>query len=156
MAESSTQSIVVDAPVSRVADVICDFARYPEWTGAVRSAEVLAEHTDGYASRVRFELDAGPVRDEYVLAYRYAEDLSRIEWELVEPSLMQKAQTGSYDLADNGDGTCAVTYTLEVELSIPMLGMFRRKAERVIMDTALKELKRRVEAGGADTEEGGG
>jgi hypothetical protein len=35
---------------------------------------------------------------------------------------------------------------LEVELSIGMLGMFRRKAERMIMDTALKELKRRVES----------
>ena len=149
MAESSTQSIVVDAPVPQVAEVICDFARYPEWTGAVRSAQVLEEYEDGYASQVRFVLDAGPVRDEYTLAYEYAEDLSRIEWRLVEPSMMQKAQTGSYDLADNGDGTCTVTYTLEVELSIPMLGMFRRKAERVIMDTALKELKRRVESGAA-------
>jgi uncharacterized membrane protein len=149
MAESSTQSIVVDAPVPQVAEVICDFARYPEWTGAVRSAQVLEEYEDGYARQVRFVLDAGPVRDEYVLAYEYADDLSRIEWHLVEPSIMQKAQTGSYDLADNGDGTCTVTYTLEVELSIPMLGMFRRKAERVIMDTALKELKRRVESGEA-------
>jgi hypothetical protein len=36
-----------------------------------------------------------------------------------------------------------------VELSIGMLGMFRRKAEKMIMDTALKELKRRVESLGA-------
>jgi hypothetical protein len=28
---------------------------------------------------------------------------------------------------------------------VPMLGVLRRKAEKVIMDTALKELKRRVE-----------
>jgi hypothetical protein len=27
-----------------------------------------------------------------------------------------------------------------------MLGLLKRKAERVVMDTALKELKRRVEA----------
>ena len=39
-----------------------------------------------------------------------------------------------------------MTYTLEVELSIGMLGMFRRKAEKMIMDTALKQLKRRVES----------
>jgi ribosome-associated toxin RatA of RatAB toxin-antitoxin module len=155
MAESSTQSIVVGAPVAQVAEVICDFARYPEWTGAVRSAEVLQEYEDGYASQVRFVLDAGPVRDEYVLAYDYAEDLSRIEWRLVVPSAMQRAQTGSYDIADNGDGTCMVTYTLEVELSIPMLGMFRRKAEKIIMDTALKELKRRVESQPAGPEGGG-
>jgi hypothetical protein len=29
-----------------------------------------------------------------------------------------------------------------------MIGMLRRKAEKVIIDTALKGLKRRVEAGG--------
>jgi hypothetical protein len=39
-----------------------------------------------------------------------------------------------------------VTYRLSVDLNIPMLGMFKRKAEKVIMDTALKGLKKRVEA----------
>lgn len=153
MADSSTQSIVIDADVAMVAEVICDFARYPEWTGAVRETEVLEWYEDGYASQVRFVLEAGPLRDEYTLAYEYAEDLSRIEWTLVSPSAVQKAQTGSYDIADNGDGTSTVTYTLEVELSIAMLGMFRRKAEKIIMDTALKELKRRVESGASRGDE---
>jgi hypothetical protein len=62
---------------------------------------------------------------------------------------MQKAQDGSYDIVDNGDGSVTVTYTLSVDLAIGMLGMFKRKAEKVIMDTALTELKRRVEALGA-------
>jgi ribosome-associated toxin RatA of RatAB toxin-antitoxin module len=146
MVDSSTQSIVIGADPATVAEVICDFASYPEWTGALRRTEVIAEYEDGYASQVRFVLETGPLRDEYTLAYEYAEDLSRIEWRLLAPSTVQKAQTGSYDIADNGDGTCTVTYTLEVELSIAMLGMFRRKAEKIIMDTALKELKRRVEA----------
>ncbi|HEY2946778.1 MAG TPA: SRPBCC family protein [Micromonosporaceae bacterium] len=149
MADTSTQSIVVDAPLQRVAEVICDFERYPEWAGAVKRAEVTEEYEDGYASRVRFVLDAGVLTDEYTLAYEYAEDISRIEWHLVAPSKMQKAQAGSYDIVDNGDGTSTVTYTLEVELSIGMLGMFKRKAEKMIMDTALKELKRRVESLGA-------
>ena len=48
-------------------------------------------------------------------------------------------------LAPPGDAT-TVTYTLAVDLNIPMIGMFRRKAEKVIIDTALKELKRRVES----------
>jgi hypothetical protein len=150
MAESSTRSIVIDAGVAQVAAVICDFPRYPEWTGALREAEVLEEYEDGYASQVRFVLDAGPLRDEYVLAYEYAADLARVEWRLVAPSTVQRAQTGSYDLVDNGDGSCTVTYTLEVELSIAMLGLFRRKAEKMIMDTALTELKRRVESVAAE------
>jgi ribosome-associated toxin RatA of RatAB toxin-antitoxin module len=145
MADSSTQSIVIDAAPRRVAEVICDFARYPEWAGAVKQVEVVEEYEDGYASQVRFVLDAGVVTDDYTLAYEYAEDISRIEWHLVAPSKMQRAQTGSYDIVDNGDETSTVTYTLEVELSIGMLGMFKRKAEKMIMDTALRELKRRVE-----------
>lgn len=132
-----------------MAAVICDFPRYPEWTGTVQRVEVLEEYEDGYASQVRFTIDAGVMADEYVLAYEYAEDRTRIEWRLVAPSKMQKAQRGSYDVVGNLDGTSTVTYTLEVELSVGMLGMFRRKAEKMIMDAALKQLKRRVEAPGA-------
>ncbi|GAB3150517.1 SRPBCC family protein [Micromonospora sonneratiae] len=148
MADLSTQSIVIDARPERVTAVICDFLRYPEWTEAVKSVEVVQEYEDGYASQVRFVLDAGVLADEYTLAYEYAEDISRIQWHLVQPSRMQKAQNGSYDIYDNGDGTSTVTYTLAVELSVGMLGMFRRKAEKMIMDTALKALKQRVEASG--------
>jgi carbon monoxide dehydrogenase subunit G len=146
MAESSTQSIVIAAAPAAVSSVICDFARYPEWVSGLRRVEVVEEYEDGYASQVAFELDAGVVADEYTLAYEYSDDITRIEWHLVAPSKMQKAQNGSYDIVDNGDGTSTVTYTLAVELGIGMLGMFKRKAERVIMDTALTELKKRVES----------
>ncbi|HEX7746794.1 MAG TPA: SRPBCC family protein, partial [Micromonosporaceae bacterium] len=128
MAESSTQSIVINATPQRVAAVICNFDRYSEWADAVKSTEVVEEYEDGYASRVRFVLDAGVLADEYTLIYEYAEDISRIEWHLAAPSRMQQRQSGSYDIADNGDGTSTVTYTLEVELAVAMLGMFRRKA----------------------------
>jgi carbon monoxide dehydrogenase subunit G len=146
MADTSTQSIQVQAPVAQVAAVICDFARYPEWAEAMKQVEVISEYEDGYAAEVRFVIDAGVMADDYTLEYSYAEDLSRIEWHLVAPSKTQKSQQGSYDLVGNADGSTTVTYTLEVELSIGMLGMFRRKAEKMIMDTALKQLKRRVES----------
>ena len=145
MADSSTQSIQVHAPLDRVAAIICDFPRYPEWAEAIKQVEVLTEYEDGYAAEVRFVIDAGVMVDEYTLEYSYAEDLSRIEWHLVAPSKTQRSQTGSYDLVEEPAGTTRVTYTLEVELSIGMLGMFRRKAEKLIMDTALKQLKNRVE-----------
>lgn len=149
MADTSTQSIHIAAPPAAVAAVVCDFAGYPRWADAVREAEVVEEYEDGYASQVRFVLDAGPMADEYTLRYEYSEDISRIEWHLVAPSKMQKVQDGSYDIEDNGDGTSTVTYTLAVELSIAMLGMFKRKAEKMIMDTALRALKRRVESLGS-------
>ncbi|MBA3488509.1 MAG: SRPBCC family protein [Longispora sp.] len=146
MTESSTQSIVINAVPAAVSAVICDFTSYPQWADAVRTVEVIEEYEDGYASQVRFVLDAGVAKDDYTLRYEYSEDVSRIEWRLVKPSSLQKSQSGSYDVKDNGDGTSTVTYTLAVDLAMSMLGMFKRKAEKMIMDTALKELKRRVEA----------
>jgi hypothetical protein len=145
MAETSTQSIEIAASRARIAEVICDFPSYPEWVSAAKRVEVVEEYEDGYASQVHFVLDAGVVQDEYTLKYEYADDISRVEWHLVAPSRIQKAQQGSYDIVENDDGTSTVTYTLAVELSIGMLGMFKRKAEKMIMDTALRELKRRVE-----------
>ena len=148
MADTSTQSILIQAPPDRVAAVICDFPRYPEWADAMKQVEVVSEYEDGYAAQVRFVIDAGVMADDYTLEYSYADDLSRIEWRLVAPSKTQKSQQGSYDLRATDGGTI-VTYTLEVELSVGMLGMFRRKAEKMIMDLALKQLKRRVESLGA-------
>ncbi len=146
MADSSIQSIVVAAPPSEVAAVITDFRRYPEWVSAVKSVEVIEEYEDGYASEVSFVLDAGVLKDSYTLRYTYSNDHRRIEWTLAESSQIQKAQRGSYDIQANSDGTSTVVYELSVELAIPMLGMLRRKAEKMIMDTALKELKKRVES----------
>lgn len=143
MPDQTTESIVVDAPAAAVLDVIADFAAYPEWTGAVRSTEVLAPGADGRARRVRFVLDAGMVKDTYELDYTWAPDGSGVSWVLVTGQ-MQRSQVGSYTLRPSGSGT-EVTYSLAIDLAIPMIGMFKRKAQKVITDTALKELKKRVE-----------
>ena len=142
MADQSTQSIVIAAPPAAIMAVIADFPAYPQWAASVKAAEVVSTGPDGRAEQVRFVLDAGVVKDDYVLAYEWSGD-DRVEWRLVRGQ-MQKSQQGSYVLVPRGSGT-EVTYHLAVDLAIPMLGMFKRKAEKVIMDTALKELKKRVE-----------
>jgi hypothetical protein len=91
---------------------------------------------------VQFVLDAGAVKDDYVLDYTWDGD-HRVTWTLVTGQ-MQKRQDGSYTLVET-DGRTEVTYSITIDLSIPMLGMIKRKAEKVILDTALKELKKRVE-----------
>jgi carbon monoxide dehydrogenase subunit G len=144
MADQSTQSIVVDAPPAAIMAVIADFAEYPVWAKAVKQTEVLESFDDGKGRQVRFTLDAGPFKDVYTLAYDWADDGMSVNWTLVKGQ-MQKAQNGSYVLTEEG-GSTRVTYTLAVQLVVPMIGLFRRKAEKVIMDTALKELKRRVES----------
>ena len=145
MAEQSEQSIVVDAPPAAVMDVIADFASYPQWAASVKRCEVVEPGTGkkARARRVSFQIDASVFRDSYELAYDWDGDRA-VSWELVSGQ-MQKAQHGSYTLTPRGDST-TVTYRLTVELTMPMLGMLKRKGEKLIMDTALKELKKRVES----------
>ena len=143
MADQSTQSIVVDAPAADVMAVIADFDAYPTWVAAAKRVEVLETGPDGRAKRVHFVLDAGAVKDDYVLEYTWDGD-RRVSWQLVTGQ-MQKRQEGSYVLRETTPGTTEVTYAIAIDLSIPMLGMIKRKAEKVILDTALKELKKRVE-----------
>lgn len=143
MAEKTQRSIVVEAPPNQVMDVIADFDAYPTWVSAAKSVEVLDVGADGRGKRVKFVLDAGMVKDTYELEYDWAADGSSVSWNLVSGE-MQKSQKGSYTLRETGSGT-DVTYELTVDLNIPMIGLFKRKAEKVITDTALKELKKRVE-----------
>jgi carbon monoxide dehydrogenase subunit G len=142
MADQSTQSIDIDADPAAVMAVIADFDNYPTWAGSVKKAAVLERGPDGRAKRVAFSLSAGPVRDEYELEYVWTGD-RQVEWTLVKGQMM-RAQQGRYLLEPTGSGT-HVTYWLSVDLMIPMLGQLKRKAERVVMDQALKELKKRVE-----------
>jgi uncharacterized membrane protein len=142
MADQSTQSITVDAPAADVMAVIADFPSYPQWVAAAKKVEVVEDGADGRARQVHFVLDAGAVKDDYVLEYTWDGDRS-VSWTLVKGQ-MQKRNDGSYTLVEK-DGATEVTYSITIDLSIPMLGMIKRKAEKVILDTALKELKKRVE-----------
>jgi carbon monoxide dehydrogenase subunit G len=146
MATQAIQAVMIAAQPAEVMSVIGDFAAYPEWVEALSSCEVLRHHGDGLPEQVRFVVSTGIVQDDYVLAYTWAPSGLRVDWQLVSSQIMSE-QTGSYTLAPKGRET-EVTYALSVELSIPMLAMFKRQAEKMIMDVALRSLKARVEAGG--------
>lgn len=147
MADTTESSIVIDAEPGAILDAIADLEAYPEWTGAIKEVEILAEEGDGWPDRVRMTMDAGVIKDTYTLDYDWdiAEDGSgTVSWTLVEASVL-KAMDGTYTLTAVDDRT-QVDYSLLVDLKIPVLGMLKRKAEKVIIDTALKDLKKRVES----------
>ncbi|MCX5396538.1 SRPBCC family protein [Streptomyces sp. NBC_00102] len=145
MAEHTSSSITIEAAPADVMSVIADFARYPEWTGEVKEAEVLATDDRGRAEQVRLVLDAGAIKDDHVLAYTWKSD-HEVSWSLVK-SQMLRSLDGTYALAPlDGGARTEVTYRLAVDVKIPLLGMIKRKAEKVIIDRALAGLKKRVES----------
>ena len=143
MADRTESSIVVNAAPAEVMAVIADLASYPEWSDGVKSVEVTSEYEDGRPADADFVVDAGAIKDSYSLEYDWDENRS-VTWKLTAGHML-KALDGEYSLTDNGDGTTTVKYQLAVDVSIPMIGLIKRKAEKVIVDTALRGLKERVE-----------
>lgn len=141
----TTSDIVIDAPAEQIMSVIADFSAYPVWATGVKTADTVSTGPDGRATQVHFALDASPIRDQYDLGYQWDGDRS-VSWRLVEPGSMLTSMDGAYVLDPVDDGRTRVTYQLAVDVSIPLLGMLKRKAEKVIIDTALKGLKKQVEA----------
>ena len=147
MADRTESTIAIAAAPGEVLDVIADFPSYPEWATEVKAVTVLTEEGDGWADQVEFTLDAGAIKDTYVLDYDWDvkdNGTGVVSWSLVQAGVL-KAMNGSYTLTESGKDQTTVTYRLAVDVKIPMLGMLKRKAEKVIIDTALKELKKRVE-----------
>ena len=144
MAEQTSSSIVVDAPPADVMAVIADFESYPEWAKGVQKAEVVEPGTGDRADQVFFALDVSPIKDEYTLAYDWDGD-REVTWTLVEGNML-RALDGAYTLVDRGDGSTEVTYRLALDVSIPLIGMLKRKGEKILIDAALKGLKKRVES----------
>lgn len=152
MTERTRSSIDIPADPARVMGVIADFASYPEWAGEITAATVLeTDPATGRATRVRLRLDSSAIRDEHVLDYKFDGDHA-VYWTLVESQLL-RALDGSYLLEPSGTagGGTHVTYELTVDLKIPMIGLVKRKAEKVIIERALTGLRRRVEEIGEET-----
>lgn len=148
MAEHTSSSITIEATPAQVMSVIADFDRYPQWTGEVKQAEVLEKDEQGRAKKVRLVLDAGAIKDDHTLNYSWPE-ADVVQWSL-DKSAMLRQLDGSYSLKPVAGGKhTEVTYQLTVDVKIPMLGMIKRKAEKVIIDRALSGLKKRVEEGAA-------
>lgn len=144
MADKTAQTIYIAADPDTVMNVIADIGAYPDWVSEYTEAEVIETDADGYPKVARLVLDAAVLKDTMVLDYDWSADRRSVRWSLGSSSLL-KALDGEYRLTSKGSGT-EVRYELSVDLMIPMIGLLKRKAERRLTDTALKDLKKRAEA----------
>jgi ribosome-associated toxin RatA of RatAB toxin-antitoxin module len=145
MADQTESSIVINASPAAIMDVIADLAAYPQWSDGIKEVTVLALYEDdSRPADARFNLSSGAIKDIYELEYDWDGD-EKVSWTLTKGDMLT-AMDGVYELTPNGDGSTTVHYRLAVDVKIPMIGMIKRKAEKVIVDTALKGLKKRVES----------
>jgi ribosome-associated toxin RatA of RatAB toxin-antitoxin module len=144
MPDQAHEHIVVAAPPTRCFEVATDFERYPQWARDVKHIDVLTRDEAGRGKTVEFRV-AGLGRSiHYVLEYDYTEAQQAFSWRLLQGDVLRRLD-GRYGFEPEDGGT-RVTYDLAVDIAIPMPGIIKRRAAGMIMGTALRELKKEVEA----------
>ena len=145
--EHAEGSIVIEAPLEDVMEVIEDYESYPDWAD-VRSVEVLRRGEGGRATEVAFAVDV-PVlgKAAYTLSYQYAPGDTGLSWTTSEARGAIRDIRGEYLLHDLTDVETKVTYRLGVELGVLVPGFLRSEGARRVIENALEKLKRRVEMG---------
>jgi carbon monoxide dehydrogenase subunit G len=145
--EHAEGSIVVDAPLEDVMEVIEDYEAYPEWAD-VRTVDVRERGEGGRATEVAFEVDV-PVlgRAAYTLSYRYAPGDTGLSWTTSEARGAIRDIRGEYLLHELSESETKVTYRLGVELGVLVPGFLRSEGAKRVIENALEKLKRRVEMG---------
>lgn len=141
MGQRVNDRVTVSAAADEVMAVIVDLESYPEWAEGVKTVDIHETDDDGRPVEATFEVDAQVQRVTYRLHYTH--EPSRLSWRLVDSNVLTQLD-GVYDLAPNGDGT-DVDYTIEADISIPLPGFIKKRAAKVILNTGLRGLKRRVE-----------
>lgn len=143
MAESTVQTIEIDATAAECFAAAADLTSYPEWATGVKSVEILETDTQGRATKATFVVDGMVKEITYTLEYRY-DPPNSIEWDAI-PGDDINQMTGSYRFVEVGEGRTEVVYALRADPAFTIPGFLRRQVEKQIVTTALRGLRKRVE-----------
>jgi coenzyme Q-binding protein COQ10 len=136
----ATRTIVINAPVEKVFDVITQYDRYPEFLPEVK--EVRAANRQGNTLELHYKVDV-------VKTIRYSirvteERPRRMAWTFIEGEMM-KDNKGSWLLEPEGEGKTRATYNVEMALGL----LVPKAVVNALVDTSLPKMleafKRRAE-----------
>jgi uncharacterized membrane protein len=143
MSDMSRSTIVIEAPMSKVSEVLFDLENYPEWSDSITKVKVSERDEGGRVTGATLTIAAGALKDEVSLSYNWDGAPERLEFELEDANMLTKMD-GAYILKDLGDET-EVTYELSVGVSMPIPQMMVTKQEKTTIDQALAQLKEHCE-----------
>lgn len=144
MRDQTTARMLMRAPPERCFAVVADVERYPQWAADIKSVEVLERDGEGRATVVAFRAAAFGRSTRYRLAYDYSRAPAELTWYQVQGDITSQLE-GAYRFEPTEDGDTEVTYQLAAALTVPIPGFVKRRAEGRIVQTALHELKARIE-----------
>jgi uncharacterized membrane protein len=144
MADISSHSTQIQAPIEQVREILFNLEGYPSWSSAIKTVEVLERDSSSRPTKLKLKVEAGVLKDRPTLVYDWSKAPDEISFSLEEADLMTQMD-GKYEIKDNGDDSVTVTYSLTTALSMPVPDLMRRKVEKTTIEQSLSELKQKLE-----------
>jgi ribosome-associated toxin RatA of RatAB toxin-antitoxin module len=145
----TSATVEIAAPPGVVLDVVADVEKYPVWTSTVAAVRVLGFEGDGWPDNVEFTVTGGPLKDTYTVDYDWDitdDGTGEVTFALVSSGLLSTLD-GLLVLRSRGSGAATeVTYRLALDVTVPMLGLLKRRVERSLVSAFLDRLRAHVEA----------
>ena len=144
MADISSHSTQIQAPIEQVREILFNLEGYPSWSSAIKTVEVLERDSSSRPTKLTLKVEAGVLKDRPTLVYDWSKAPNEISFSLEEADLMTQMD-GKYEIKDNGDDSVIVTYSLTTVLTMPVPDLMRRKVEKTTIEQSLSELKQKLE-----------
>ncbi|QDE69426.1 type II toxin-antitoxin system RatA family toxin [Myxococcus xanthus] len=137
----ASRTIIVNAPIEKVFDVITQYERYPEFLSEVKG--IRTENRKGNTVDVHYKVDV--VKTINYSIHVTEERPTRMSWSYIKGEFMKDNQ-GSWVLEPAGEGKTKATYTVEMALG----ALVPKSVVSALVETSLPKMldafKRRFEA----------
>ncbi|MGB1631108.1 MAG: SRPBCC family protein [Acidimicrobiales bacterium] len=145
--QATVRTTIAASPQACFAAAI-DFERYPDWASDIKMARVLSRDDEGRAVDVEFRAAAMGRSTTYTLRYFYGSNPSRLAWRLQSGDIARHLD-GEYEFlpVSSDPSSTEIVYHLAVDLSVPLPGFVKRRAEARIVRTAVNDFTTYVESG---------
>ena len=139
---SATRTERMNVAKDKILAVLKDYESYSDFMDGV--SKVTVESRDGNTVKAKYDLNVIKTFS-YVLSLEESDN--GVSWSFDNGDIFS-INNGSWELKDNGDGTTEVTYNIEVEIKVKMMGtgMITKKLVNTSLPSMMKSVEKRAQS----------
>ena len=139
---SATRTETMNVAKDKILAVLKDYESYSDFMDGV--SKVTVESRDGNTVKAKYDLNVIKTFS-YVLSLEESDN--GVSWSFDNGDIFS-INNGSWELKDNGDGTTEVTYNIEVEIKVKMMGtgMITKKLVNTSLPSMMKSVEKRAQS----------
>ena len=122
---------------------VTDYMSYPTFVDGVHKVEIISK--EGTSSKVRYGISLMNKEINYLLNHDESAIPNKMEWSCVESNFL-KSNKGSWVVKELGPEKIEVTYTVEIEFTIPVPSLMLSPIIRSTLPRMLDSFEKKAKA----------